>query len=106
MYGLLAIDIPTAYDEILLLGLQVVGIGMATVFSVLVLIWGILTLFKFFFGESHKKVVQDTHVVEEVVAPTQVASNDEIIAVIAAAIAAAESDSSGVKFRVVSFKRK
>lgn len=106
MYGLLAIDIPTAYDEILLLGLQVVGIGMATIFAVLILIWGVLTLFKFFFGASPKKVVQDTPVVEEVVAPTKVASNDEIIAVIAAAIAAAESDSSGAKFRVVSFRRK
>lgn len=106
MYGLLAIDIPTAYDEILLLGLQVVGIGIATVFAVLILIWGILTLFKFFFGASPKKVVKDTPVVEEIASPTRVASNDEIIAVIAAAIAAAESECSGAKFRVVSFRRK
>lgn len=106
MYGLLAIEIPTAYDEILLLGLQVVGIGMATVFAVLILIWGILTLFKFFFGGSPKKVVEETPVVEQVIAPTKVATNDEIIAVIAAAIAAAESECSGAKFRVVSFRRK
>ncbi len=106
MYGLLAIEIPTAYDEILLLGLQVVGIGVATVFAVLILIWGILTLFKFFFGSSSKKVVEETPVVEQVIAPTKVATNDEIIAVIAAAIAAAESERSGAKFRVVSFRRK
>lgn len=106
MNGLLAIEIPTAYDEILLLGLQVVGIGMATVFAVLVLIWGILNLFKFFFGSSPKKVVEETPVVEQVIAPTRVATNDEIIAVIAAAIAAAESECSGAKFRVVSFRRK
>ena len=33
-------------------------------------------------------------------------SDDEIVAVIAAAIAMAESENSGLKFRVVSFKRK
>ena len=37
---------------------------------------------------------------------TRFAEDEEIIAVIAAAIAAAESECLGAKFRVVSFKRK
>ena len=40
-------------------------------------------------------------------APIVATSNDdEVIAVIAAAIAAAESECTGAKFRVVSFRRK
>lgn len=49
-------------------------------------------------------IASDTAVVEEGV--SAVANNDEeIIAVIAAAIAMAESESNGLKFKVVSFRR-
>ena len=49
-------------------------------------------------------IASDTAVVEEGV--NAVANNDEeIIAVIAAAIAMAESESNGLKFKVVSFRR-
>ena len=85
-------------------------IGMATIFAVLILLWLCLVIFKFFMhdlparrAESAKN--EPTH--EEAVQPVaQTASNDEIIAVIAAAIAMAESECSDVKFKVVSFKRK
>ena len=84
-------------------------IGMLTIFSVLCIIWAAMVLFKVVFHDIPQKKVN--HEVEEavVVAPAiTVANNDdaEIIAVISAAIAAAESDGTDVKFKVVSFKRK
>ena len=98
-------------SEILALGGQVVLIGILTVFSVLGLLWACLTVFKIVFHDmpnkkTHKPVTEK-EVVESFVAPEPVASQDEeIVAVIAAAIAAAESESGGlVKFRVVSFRR-
>ena len=83
-------------------------IGMLTVFSVLVILWGCLTLFKLFFHDLPAKKKAEVKPVEVAPAPVTVApvrNDDEIVAVIAAAIAAAESESSGLKFRVVSFKR-
>ena len=99
-------------SEILGLGGQVVLIGMLTVFAVLGLLWAFLTVFKMVFYNSSskksKKVVAEKEVIESVVAPAPVYSQDEeIVAVIAAAIAAAESESAeGLKFRVVSFRRR
>ena len=84
-------------------------IGMAVVFAVLILLWLCLILFKVFFHDLPEKkakaaaAIQATPVQEVVVQET---SDTEIIAVIAAANAMAESESSGVKFNVVSFKRK
>jgi len=80
-------------------------IGMIIVFSVLIIIWGCLVLFKL--GLSRKSASNaktEAPLPEPVVVPQ--ADDGEIIAVIAAAIAMAESESSGLKFRVVSFKRK
>lgn len=96
--------------EILGLGGQVVLIGMLTVFAVLGLLWACLTVFKMVFaGSSVKKTVKPTEKEEVVsfIAPVSAPSEDEeIVAVIAAAIAMAESESdSGLKFRVVSFRR-
>ncbi len=83
-------------------------LGLLTVFSVLAIIWLSLLIFKIVFHDLPEKkksapiqasapVVQDT---------SATASNDdEIVAVIAAAIAMAESESNGIKFKVVSFKR-
>ncbi len=80
-------------------------LGMAIVFSVLVTIWGSLTLFKLYFS---KRETQPKEVVEVPAAPVVEAlpAETEIVAVIAAAIAAAEAESDGTKFRVVSFRRK
>ena len=99
------------FGDIALFGGKMVLIGMATVFSVLVLIWGCLSLFKVFFcdlkNSAPKK--QAEKVEQEPIASaseTYVTDDSEIVAVIAAAIAAAESEQVGAKFRVVSFKRK
>ncbi len=80
-------------------------LGMAIVFSVLVTIWGSLTLFKLYFS---KRETKPKEVVEVPVAPVVevLPAETEIVAVIAAAIAAAEAESDGTKFRVVSFRRK
>lgn len=85
-------------------------IGMITVFAVLALLWLCLVLFRIAFQRLSEKSSQakvDSPITEES-APVAVPSNadEEIVAVIAAAIAMAESEASGMKFRVVSFKRK
>ena len=84
-------------------------IGMLIVFSVLIIILAALSLFKVFFHDLKmpKKEKTDAPVEAAPVAAVKPASaDDEVIAAIAAAIAMAESESSGLKFRVVSFKRK
>ena len=93
--------------DALVFGGAVVLIGMATIFSVLIVLWMFLSLFKIFFHDLPEKK-KKAAVVPVVEAPVQTVNrqNDEIVAVIAAAIAMAESESSGLKFRVVSFKRK
>lgn len=90
-------------------GVLLLGIG--TVFSVLIIIWAVLVCFKFFFHDlkfakkTKKVTVAETPAV--VVATPAVPNDEEIVAVIAAAIAMAESESAnGTKFRVVSFNRK
>ena len=98
------------FGEKLVYGGQMLLIGLATVFAVLVLLMICLFIFKAVFHDIPKarqnapvtaksvEVVEPTHVVKD--------NSEEIVAVIAAAIAAAESESSGLKFKVVSFKRK
>ena len=105
------LNVESTYGENLIFGGQVVLIGIATVFSVLGLLWACLSVFKIVFHDMAKnktaKIVPDTTVTEEVAAPVVYNGNDdEIIAAIAAAIAMAESEVSGAKFRVVSFRRK
>ncbi len=84
-------------------------IGMATVFAVLIILWLALLLFKLAFHDLPAKrkagATEKTEVVETVETPA-VSNDGEIIAAIAAAIAMAESESNGVKFRVVSFRRR
>ena len=106
MNFLLAVD-----GETLVFGAQVVLIGMVTVFAVLGILFACLTIFKFVFHDLHNKekakIVPDESPREFVATPVvQKTDDDEIIAVIAAAIAAAESEMPGLKFRVVSFRRK
>ena len=89
-------------------GGTMVFIGMLTVFSVLLAIMLSLFLFKYFFHDlAAKKSAAPKQ--EKVVAPEPVVTtsgDDEIVAAIAAAIAMAESESDGIKFRVVSFKKR
>lgn len=94
----------------LLFGVSMLLIGMLTIFSVLCLLWLFLWLFKLLFHELPAKKAAKKKA-EPVV--TAVEKNDEnkaqdegeIIAAIAAAIAMAESEHSGMKFRVVSFRK-
>ena len=90
-------------------GGQMLLIGLATVFSVLIILWFTLILFKFFFHDLGKG--KKTKEVKTESAPTYQSGNTpdekEIVAVITAAIAMAESECAGTKqFRVVSFRRK
>ena len=90
-------------------GGAVLLIGMVTIFAVLSVIWLCLTAFKFVFHDLPEKraVLQVSTVAQPVVQETEASTDEsEIIAVIAAAIAMAESENSDVKFKVVSFKRK
>lgn len=96
--------------ETILFGLQVLLMGMATVFAVLIIIWIALIGFKFIFHDIKRtNVKQDNKPAVAISEPIVSTPNadEEIIAVIAAAIAMAESEApSGIKFRVVSFKRR
>lgn len=97
-------------SDVLSSGGLVVLTGMLTIFGVLTLLWLTLVIFKLFFHDLSFKKVKNSNTVSNDAGPvTDVVSNtdEEIIAVIAAAIAMAEEESSsGAKFRVVSFRRK
>ena len=91
-------------------GGAMVLIGMATVFAVLCLLWACLVVFKIVFHDLPEKRKNNAVAVEEVmesapVSAVEYSDDEEIVAVIAAAIAMAESESSETKFKVVSFKR-
>ena len=99
------------FGDIALFGGKMVLIGMGTVFAVLTLLWACLSLFKVFFHDlknatPKKEVVKNEEAVPATPIETSATDDNEIVAVIAAAIAAAESEHVGAKFRVVSFKRK
>ena len=90
-------------------GLQMVLMGMGVVFAVLLTICLLLLCFRTVVGgvTDGRKPKKVEKLPEVTVAPVVVntTSDDELIAVITAAIAAASQDSSGKSFRVVSFKR-
>ena len=100
--------------ETLGFGAMMLGIGILAVFSVLCLLWGALMLFKIAFYDlpakkknAKKEEAEAPVEIAPAVTPVAVANEDEeLIAVFAAAIAMAESESYGAKFRVVSFRRK
>ncbi len=106
------IDISTTSGK-LSMGLQTMLLGMLIVFSVLAVLWLSLLLFKVFFytlpNKAHhqKKEPTLTAVVKEAPASmTPAACADaELVAAITAAIAAAQSEESTARFRVVAFRR-
>ena len=96
------------FSEVLTFGGKMLLIGVLAVFAVLCLIWALLIIFGKVFNKTSPAVEAEKKPEPTVTeAVTYAPSSDgEIIAAIAAAIAMAESESSGAKFRVVSFKRK
>ena len=98
-----------SFGEQLSFGGEMLLLGMATVFAVLCTIWLALVLFKLAFNKAPKasKEAKPQAIVSPVAVSTSQSTDEaEIVAVIAAAIAMAESDESGIKFRVVSFKKR
>lgn len=90
-------------------GGSVLALGMLTVLSVLCILWLFLFLFRIVFHDLPKKFgkkkVAVTNTPVQKVEETTHQNDEEIIAVIAAAIAMAESEGSGMNFKVVSFRR-
>ena len=97
------------FGETFIFGAKIALIGMAAVFSALCLIWLSLCIFKIVFHDIPAKKAARPVAVAAPVAEEKtveyVSDDAEIIAVIAAAIAMAESESLDSKFKVVSFRR-
>ena len=95
---------------------QMTLMGMLMIFSVLGTLWGVLAVFKLIFAgktvkaKAEKPIPASVKIEEKVDAAEQNTSNDELIAVITAAVAAymAEENGGDVStsgFKVVSFRR-
>ena len=109
---------PMNMSERLALSLQMIVLGLATVFAVLIIIWGVLVLLRVFMYDAKKDKTSEPTAKQAPaekqapapapapaapVAPT--ATDDkQLIAVLAAAIAASEGKPAS-SFRVVSFRR-
>ena len=98
------------FSDVFTSGGMVFITGMLTVFAVLGILWIALMVFKFFFHDlahSEKKIKTEKPAPAPVSNAPVASDDNELVAVIAAAIAMAESECGGsTKFRVVSFKRK
>lgn len=121
-----AVTKDTVFDNVgdaLAYGLPLSLFGFGVVFGVLVLIWGILALFKVFFytipnakknpapkaKAEPKPAVKAAPVAEAAAVPTQSTGDGEVVAAIIAAIEsyrAANGVTSPGGFRVVSFKKR
>lgn len=92
---------------------EMVLVGMGMVFAVLAILWAVLTVFKVVFAKGEKKersapVVQTEAPASEPEPEIYVAGDEELIAVITAAVAAyraGEGEEATGGFRVVSFRR-
>ena len=100
---------PLGFYDAIGFGGKILLLGMGAIFAVLALIWLLLVVFKLVFSniKDGNKPKNESIVSAPVPQILNTSADTEIVAVIAAAIAMAESESSdNVKFRVVSFKRK
>ena len=105
---------PMGFGERVLMGLQVTLFGMAVVFAVLILLWGILEIFRVLFYELPKKKAESAKPAEpetpapapaeEPVETVEETDDAEIVAAITAAISVV-MDKPQTSFRVVSFRR-
>jgi len=90
-------------------------LGMGMIFAVLAILWAVLAIFKLVFAKPEKKkkeeapVAQSAPVTEETIVEPTAANDDELVAVITAAVAAymaqENPDATPSGFRVVSFRR-
>ncbi len=105
------------FAERISLGLQVAGLGLGVVFSILAILWGVLTLFRVVFYDipNRKKsapkaatpepqVTEAPAAVAEIEAVAVEADEAELIAAITAAVSIV-MDKPQTSFRVVSFRR-
>jgi len=100
---------PLEFLDALSFGGQMLVLGMGAVFAVLGIIWALLVIFKMVFTKvgTSEKSPQPQQEAVAATTPIYNTADSEIVAVIAAAIAMAEAESTdNMKFRVVSFKRK
>ena len=86
-------------------GTQMLILGMLMVFAVLGIIFLALQLFHYLCNLVMNKAEKKEEVVEAAPVVDVKTNDEEIVAVIAAAIAAAENETPTARFRVVSFKR-
>lgn len=98
------ITVDSPMNEKIIFGLQVVGIGMGVVFGVLILLIGILQLFKLFSVKQPKESPAESAapVASAPVAASVPASDEEKIVAIATSAIAAYCGKSNVDFRVLS----
>lgn len=103
--------------ESFMVGVPVLVVGLAIVFAVLIILWGVLELFRIIFYEAPKKkaeaakqakkveVVKAEPKIEAPAAPAAPAEDEEeLVAVLMAAIAASMGTSAG-GLRIKSFRR-
>ncbi len=100
----------SSLSDALLFGGSILLIGLAAVFIVLCILWIFLAIFKLSIHNVSRKRATKRSTTVSIEAAEEMTkevhpSDTEIIAVIAAAIAMAESEHSDHKFRVVSFRR-
>lgn len=105
-----------SFSERMTCGGQVFVVGMLTVFAALTILWMVLVLFRFFAydipqkkrktGENVSTEKADEVSAENEAFPVDAEGDQELVAVITAAIEAYNSQSgSSLPFRVVSYKR-
>lgn len=112
-----AVEIPEDLSGKLGYGLGVAAIGLLIVFAVLAIIMLILSLFRLVFGRPRKKKLVPVSNSEEptpapapapvvTAAPAAATNQEELIAVLAAAVAAYEGcDVASSRYRIRSFRR-
>lgn len=92
------------FTDRLLYGLRVCAIGMIIVFAVLLILCGVLYLFKLYYKLSQKKKAQPAVQPAAPAANTGVDDEELTVAIATAAIAAARNDSDAA-FRIVSIRK-
>lgn len=106
-----AAEVPEDLLQRLWYGLKIAFLGMGIVFAILLIIMAVLYLFQYFFYTlpKRKKTEAETAVQQDAPAELTVVSeedNEELIAVISAAVAAYyEKESPKSKYRIRAFRR-